>query len=121
MVLVQTPPHHSWKNPAERVMSNLNLGLQGIGVMRSRTATLEQPLKMANNLKAIRKLEKTHPTLKQEVNDCIQPAKILIDNYFSRLKIKDNHFKVFHAATEEEMRTLAQQLLKIEDLIQKFS
>ena len=32
LVLVQTLPHHSWKNPAERVMSNLNLGLQGVGL-----------------------------------------------------------------------------------------
>ena len=36
--LVQTPPHHSWQNPAERVMSNLNLALQGIGVMRTAAA-----------------------------------------------------------------------------------
>ena len=27
LISVQTPPNHSWKNPA--VMSNLNLGLQG--------------------------------------------------------------------------------------------
>ena len=28
---IQTPPYHSWKNPCERCMSLLNLGLQGVG------------------------------------------------------------------------------------------
>lgn len=30
-------PHHSWKNPAERIMSILIIGLQSVGVMRQRT------------------------------------------------------------------------------------
>ena len=29
-------PYHSFRNPAERVMSILNLGLQSIGVARSK-------------------------------------------------------------------------------------
>src|SRR6266498_3633609 len=35
-VAVQTPPQHSWKNPVERIMLILNLGLQGIGLMRTK-------------------------------------------------------------------------------------
>lgn len=35
LILARTPPGSSWKNPAERVMSLLNLGLQSIGVMRA--------------------------------------------------------------------------------------
>lgn len=38
---VRTPPHHSWKNPAERIMSILNLGLQSVGVMRQETKSFE--------------------------------------------------------------------------------
>ncbi|KAJ8375554.1 hypothetical protein SKAU_G00061340, partial [Synaphobranchus kaupii] len=30
----RTPPQHSWKNPVERIMSILNLALQGVGCMR---------------------------------------------------------------------------------------
>ena len=77
LCLVQTPPHHSWKNPAERVMSNLNLALQGIGVMRTAAPTVELQLKSANSLKAIRHLAKKLPTLKEEVKDSIKPAKFL--------------------------------------------
>ena len=35
LVAVRTPPGHSWKNPVERIMSILNLGLQCIGLMRN--------------------------------------------------------------------------------------
>lgn len=31
-----TAPHHSYRNPAERVMSVLNLGLQSVGLARRR-------------------------------------------------------------------------------------
>ena len=31
---VRTPPHNSWKNPAERIM---NLALQGVGIARGQT------------------------------------------------------------------------------------
>ena len=33
LVAVRTPPYNSWKNPAEHVMSELNLALQTVGVM----------------------------------------------------------------------------------------
>ena len=42
---LQALPKHSWKNPAERVMSVLNLGLQGVGVMRETTPSCETALK----------------------------------------------------------------------------
>lgn len=34
LILARTPPGNSWKNPAERVMSVLNLALQSVGMMR---------------------------------------------------------------------------------------
>jgi hypothetical protein len=36
LVAVRTPSGHSWKNPVERIMSILNLGMQSIGLMRSK-------------------------------------------------------------------------------------
>ena len=35
LVLGRNAPGHSWHNPAERVMSVLNLGLQSVGIMRA--------------------------------------------------------------------------------------
>lgn len=34
LVLARNAPGHSWRNPAERIMSILNLGLQAVGMMR---------------------------------------------------------------------------------------
>ena len=31
---VRTPQQYSWKNPVERIMSIINLALQGVGSMR---------------------------------------------------------------------------------------
>lgn len=44
LILARTPPGNSWKNPAERVMSQLNLALQGIGLMREEAGESEAKL-----------------------------------------------------------------------------
>ena len=46
VIAVRTPPYNSWKNPAERVMSICNLGLQAVGLMRENCqGTTEMKLK----------------------------------------------------------------------------
>ena len=42
LILARTPPGNSWRNPAERVMSQLNLGLQAIGTMRQKSKDATQ-------------------------------------------------------------------------------
>lgn len=34
LIALRTAPSNSWANPVERVMSIINIGLQGVGVMR---------------------------------------------------------------------------------------
>lgn len=114
LILVHTTPNHSWKNPAERVMSNLNLALPGISVMRVRTKSMEQHLQAANSLKAIRELSKKHRTLEEEVKESIEPCKTLIGSVFSRLQLKGKSFKVFSAATNEDLLQPANQLKRID-------
>lgn len=38
----RTAPYHSWRNPAERVMSIVNLGLQCVGLMRQKMTDEEE-------------------------------------------------------------------------------
>ena len=63
LVAVHTPPYNLWKNPAEQVMSELNLALQAVGMMREKlaTASLEKVLESCNSMKDIRAAAKTHP------------------------------------------------------------
>lgn len=34
LVALRTAPSNSWANPVERIMSIINIGLQGVGLMR---------------------------------------------------------------------------------------
>ena len=112
---VQTPPYHSWKNPCERCMSLLNIGLQGMGVMRQETKTCNDYLKNANNLSPIRKLKETHPDIVVEVEDALRLTKNLMESVFGRISLKGNQLKTFDAASEEEIAKFAEVLKKIDE------
>ena len=57
LVAVRTPPYHSWKNPVERVMSIVNIALQGIGLMRSpMSEKQEKETSSCNSVKSIREV-----------------------------------------------------------------
>ena len=48
----RTAPCHSWRNPVERVMSTLNLGLQSVGLMRQKMDDdFEKDAQQCNSLK----------------------------------------------------------------------
>lgn len=94
--------------------ANLNLGLQGNGVMRTETCTMERELKMASNLKGIQDLAKKHPQLKEEVSAAIESIKALLNTVFQRLHLKEKRFQMFPAASTEELQGLADHFKKID-------
>jgi len=73
LVAVRTPPCNSWKNPAERIMSELNLALQAVGVMRQKCqqTILKKILKGCNSMKAIHSAAESHHGLQKEFNDSL--------------------------------------------------
>ncbi|CAB4039823.1 Hypothetical predicted protein, partial [Paramuricea clavata] len=89
LILVQTPPQHSWKNPTERVMSNLNLALQGESSGKN-------------------------PSAQHETSDSLEQPKILLSSQFKRCQLKGKDFQVFTAATKEGITKTASQLHKID-------
>jgi hypothetical protein len=58
MVVMRTAPTQSWANPVERVMSVLNLGLQGVALSREVMAdeSHEREFKKCNGMSAVRKV-----------------------------------------------------------------
>ena len=111
----RTAPCHSWRNPAERVMSIVNLGLQCIGPMRQKMPTnLEGVVSSCNNLSELRKAAETMPTLVEAVQESISPVKILLCDIMHRLQLQGQSFQVFSSATEQEMRELWKELETIE-------
>ena len=114
---VRTPPYHSWKNPAERIMSILNIGLQSVGVMRQKTQSFEEALKQCNNLTSIRGLGEENPTLEEEVLDAVAPMKALLQGIFTRLHLADHRFETFEAATKLAMEELWKNILAVDATI----
>jgi hypothetical protein len=57
MVVMRTAPTQSWGNPVERVMSVLNLGLQGVALVRDEmTEVYEKEFKKCNSMSSVRKV-----------------------------------------------------------------
>ena len=111
--------HSSWKDPAERIMSILNIGLQATGLMRDKIndPALEHRLKSANNMKEIRELAKDHDGLKDCVKNSVRPVKQLLEDIFSQLKLEDKPFITFESAKDEEIDTMWKEILKADQTL----
>ncbi|PKY18698.1 hypothetical protein RhiirB3_492222 [Rhizophagus irregularis] len=116
LVAVRTPPGHSWKNPVERIMSILNLGLQCIGLMRTEMdKEFEELIKCCNSMEDIRNKAKEEPHLKEQFLNSLFPTIELMENLIKRLELKEEPFETFKPASEEEMTVLWDSLLLIDD------
>ena len=81
-------PHHSWRNPVERMMSILNLGFQSIGLMRSEmSAEAESPLK---NCKSLSLLRKEGQPYREEIAKSLEPTIQLLLLYLNLRKRNSN-------------------------------
>ena len=80
----RTAPYHSWRNPVERIMSVLNLGLQCVRLDRQQMSDeFEKDVLKCNNLSELRE----HLTeIKVMVQESLSPFKALLCSIFSRLK-----------------------------------
>ena len=115
LIAVRTPPYNSWKNPAERVMSELNLVLQGVGMARASMETkLEKAIENCNSLKAIREAASRNPKLKDALKDSLEPVIVLLSSLFQRLKLKGEPFAVFTSATSDDLERLQAVLEQVQ-------
>ena len=119
VVAVRTPPYNSWKDPAERIMSLLNIGLQSVGLVRNalEDQDLEKKLAMCSNMSEIRHLAEKEPSIKDALKKSLQPVKDLIEGVFSRLSLKDEPFQIFQAASDEEIDSIWEELRVIDATI----
>ena len=113
---VRTPPYNSWQNPVERIMSTINIALQGIGVVRNETE-YDDKLKNCNNMKQVRDLAQKVPELERAVLDSMEDMKALMYSFFMRLKLKEEPFHTFHAASQEDITALQDKIKLIDESI----
>lgn len=75
LILCRCAPGHSWRNPAERVMSILNLGLQNCSLERERLPENDEALlKKCGSMKEIRQMSVKEPHVKDAYKTSIEPV-----------------------------------------------
>ena len=103
----RTAPFHSWRNPVERIMSLLNLGLQSVGLMRKQMDdAYETIVSGCNSVNDIRKVAGKYPNIKEGTADSISPVKCLLSSIFQRLELKGKKVECFSSATLEEIKAM---------------
>ena len=90
-------PGHSFTNPAERIMSILNLALQNVATERSKgNDDLEKEIKSCNSMQQIQdKNEKVDSGMvKEEWEKSVRPVQQIISDRFSRLSLKRGKLRI---------------------------
>ena len=104
LCVARKAPFHSWRNPVERIMSLLNLGMQSIGFMRSKLDDVyESAIANCNSMAQLRKVAESNHTVKDGNIDSVSPVKVLMSSVFQRFELKGQKFQCFSAATEADI------------------
>ena len=113
-------PGQSWNDPAERIMSILNLALQIVSLARERgSEDLESSIKRCGSMKQIRLALKDKPELQSEVTESVEPVKTLLKELFSQLDLCDEPFNVREPATNQALTEAFSFLHLFDDTIKR--
>ena len=88
-------PYQSFINPAERVMSILNIGLQGLALERDHGGVFEKTLTSCQSMKSIRNKADQHQGLKEAHLRSIEHPRRVLEECFSNLQLKGKPFQMF--------------------------
>lgn len=92
---VRCAPGHSWTNPAERIMSILNIDLQNVSMERKEAGReIEMLLKGCNSMSKIREKCSSNATLREGWTQSVEPLQSLVSSCFRRLNLKSEPIQV---------------------------
>jgi len=110
-VCARIAPSQSYHNPAERVMSTLNLGLQNVALERPRMSPqFELQVKSLSTLKSIRNAAERSKQLKTAYQSSMEEPVTFITERFSKLKWSGESLVTHKAATTQEIGHLSSML-----------
>lgn len=96
---VRTAPYHSWMNPAERVMSILNLALQGVTLQHDKMDDiLEDIFKSKNTLEEICLAAEGNKQLAIQLQKSIEEVQSLLKERTIRLSLNEKSFQHYKLA-----------------------
>lgn len=111
LVCARTAPSQSYHNPAERVMSTLNLGLQNVALERPcMPPQFELQVKSLSTLKSIRNAAERSKQLKTAYQSSMEEPVTFITERFSKLKWSGESLVTHKAATTQEIGHLSSML-----------
>ena len=104
LLAARTAPYHSWRNPVERIMSTLNLGLQSVGLMRQAgDETFENEIHKCKNMDDMRKKSSENDSFRTASLDSVAPVKALHSQVFQRLELKEKSIKMGTAVSQADI------------------
>ena len=104
---MRTAPGNSFVNPVERIMSILNLGLQGVALERKSVGKYEAKLKACHSISDIRTASEKDPGLKDAFVESVQQPLVKVCDRFNRLQLKDEKVQgLATTATAEQLEEL---------------
>lgn len=108
-------PYQSWRNPVERVMSTINMGMQCVGLMRKQGSDeYEAQVARCNSLADMRKAAEKYPNFREDTLDSMASVKVLLTDLFQRLQLKDEPFSVASAATIPDIEAICEFVTRID-------
>ena len=111
----RTAPHHSWRNPVEHIMAILNLGLQCVGLARTRMPfEFESITKKCSGLSELRQ---KLASFKDELNNSLSPVKSCLHTLFCRLQLHNKNFEIYHSAADNELIDFWSTLLALDSTL----
>lgn len=88
-------PNQSYINPAERCMSLLNLGLQGLATERDHVGEFENIIKSCSSMKTLREKAKQQQGVKEMYLESLHAPINILESTFQLLELKGKPIKIF--------------------------
>ena len=117
-IAARTAPQQSYSNPAERIMSLLNLALQNVAINReAMDEKYEKKMKNVSSIKQARLVADKDPEFKVSLMSSTRPVITLLKERFSRLIWKEVPIQAHDPCTDAQMEDLLTCLLLLDDTL----
>ena len=111
-------PYQSYNDPAERCMSLLNMGLQGVALARTNVnPTMERFMTRCSSMKDTRSLAKDHPQIVSYVQESMEAPIKMVQDQFEKLEWTENSVHVLPPATNEMLQEAWDALHQIDSTL----
>ena len=110
-------PYHSWRNPVERIMSIINLGLKCVGLARSKLShECEKDISKCNNLTELRQHLSER---KESAKESLSPVKTTLHSIFTRLMLHEETFKIHELASKSEISSFWSSIIALDSTLEE--